>query len=120
MWIARRSAVHYLNLGAPGSTRMKGEPGGSQRAGGASPLPRVKYPGIPDLLAGRGRFADESGVTIFFLYRSWYQRKVSGDCLKLARASFFSAVPESSSHSIVLLALILDKVVCLVFGLPDH
>ena len=34
-----------LSLGAPGSTRIKGEPGRS-RAGGASLLPRVKYPGL--------------------------------------------------------------------------
>ena len=33
-----------VSLGAPGSTRNHGEPGGSQ-AGEATPLPRVKSPG---------------------------------------------------------------------------
>ena len=38
--------VSSANLGAPGSTRMDGEPGRSQSRGGESLLPRVKYPGI--------------------------------------------------------------------------
>ncbi len=45
-WCGRSVVLQDRSLGAPGSTRIKASLGDPKKAGGASLLPRVKYPGI--------------------------------------------------------------------------